>query len=242
MTVLIAGRRLAVIGRTGAVSLPHDAEIVDASGKFLIPGLWDMHVHTLVESRLATFFPLFIVNGVTGVRNMGSPMPLARIAELRAASEVGRILAPRIVANGPILDGPKSGVAAPLVVTTAVEARQAVDSLHRSGADFVKVYNNLSRDAFFAIARQAKALGLPIAGHLPIAVSPLEAARAGQRSFEHMGNPTGGLLLACSRDEARIRQHWVDAVTDAAVTRGLIAVRVRASTITVSEIRGRRYA
>jgi len=157
-------------------------------------------------------------------------MPLARIAALRAESDEGQILAPRIVASGPILDGPRSGVAAPVVVTTATEARRAVDSLRRSGADFVKVYNNLSRDAFLAIADEAKALSLPIAGHLPVAVSPLDAAHAGQKSVEHMGSPSGGLLLACSSDEAAIRRRWVEAVTDTTVSREGV-VRLFAETI-----------
>lgn len=230
MTVLVAGRRIAALGRTRALSVPPAARIVDATGKFLIPGLWDMHVHALVDSRLATFFPLFLANGVTGVRNMGSPMPLARIAALRAESDEGQILAPRIVASGPIVDGPRSGVAAPVIVTTATEARHTVDSLHRSGADFVKVYNNLSHDAFLAIAGEANALALPIAGHLPFAVSPLEAARAGQKSVEHMGSPSGGLLLACSTDEAAIRRRWVDAVTDTTIMREDV-VRLLAATI-----------
>lgn len=230
MTVVIDDRRIVAVGRARSVRMPVGARIVDASGKFLIPGLWDMHVHALVESRLATFFPLFVANGITGVRNMGSPMPLSRIAELRTASEEGRILAPRIVANGPILDGPRSGVAAPLIVTSAADGRLAVDSLRAQKADFIKVYNNLSREAFFAIADEAKALSLPIAGHLPVAVSPIEASRAGQKSIEHMGNPSGGLLLGCSTAEVAIRQRWIDAVTDTAVTRESV-VRRMASTI-----------
>ena len=74
MTVIVEGNRIAAIGKTGRVRIPKDAQIVDASGKFLIPGLWDMHTHTLRAERAGTFFPLFIANGVTGVRDMATPL------------------------------------------------------------------------------------------------------------------------------------------------------------------------
>lgn len=207
MTIVVEGNRIASIGKSGKVRIPKDAQIVDASGKFLIPGLWDMHVHTLREDRLGTFFPLFVTNGVTGVRDMSSTLAnFDRLKQWRNEIADGTRLGPRIVAGGPLIDGPKPAWADFISVGTAAEGRAAVRTLKQHGVDFIKVYSGLPRDVYLAIADEAKRQGLTFVGHVPNAVSVAEASDAGQRSVEHLF----GVVLGCSRDEAALRAEAVE--------------------------------
>jgi imidazolonepropionase-like amidohydrolase len=186
-TVIITGDRITAIGKSGAINASKDAQIVDASGKFLIPGLWDMHVHWYETDYL----PLFIANGITGIRIMwGFPIN----HEWRKKIEAGQLLGPHQVIASPIVDGPKPYWRGAISVGTEAQARQAVTKAKQDGADFVKVYNFLPRDAYFVIADEAKKQGIPFEGHVPISVSAGEASRAGQKTFEHLL----GILPACS--------------------------------------------
>ena len=184
LTVVITSNRIKTIGKAGHVRIPRDAQIVDGSGKYLIPGLWDMHVHFTEVERS---FPMFIANGVTGVRNMGGD--LDQLLRWRADVLAGKLVGPRIVTCGPIVDGPDPAAHGPVVVAAnANEGRRVVDDLKRRGADCIKVYDRLPRDAYFAIVDEAKAKGLPVVGHVPLALTSEEASNAGQRSIEHLGN------------------------------------------------------
>ena len=181
MTVVVSGRTITSVGTTDKVHIPSGAFRFNGSGKFLIPGLWDMHVHVLTPER---DFPMFIANGVLGVRNMAG---VAKdVFQWRANVASGRVLGPRMVACGPLIDGPEPAHPEHAIpVRNAQEARRAVQSLKRMGADFVKVYDGVPRDAYFAIARESKRLQLPFAGHVPGDISDVEASNAGQRSIEH---------------------------------------------------------
>jgi imidazolonepropionase-like amidohydrolase len=182
MTLVVRDGRIAAVGQSGTVAVPTGARTVDARGKFVVPGLWDMHAH-LWDHDVTV--PLVVANGVTGIRDMGSD--LDSTLALRESIVRGRRLGPRIVTAGPILDGPRDDAAEfHLAVATPEEARRAVDSLARRGVDFLKVYHFLGRDSYFAIADEAHRRGLPFAGHLPPTVTPIEAADAGQRSVEHL--------------------------------------------------------
>ena len=184
--------------------------VIDATGEFLIPGLWDMHVHLDAQgSELRTL----AANGITGIREMYSAIPIATLGAWRARPEN-----PRIAAAG-FLDGPlmlTSGPARPdaYAVGNAEEARQAVGLLQTRGADFLKVYNGLPREAYFAIAQESKRLGIPFAGHVPEAVSPAEASEAGQLSQEHLIN----ILLACSSREEELRAQRISTMNDPAIS------------------------
>ena len=181
-TVVIRDRRVAAIGRTGKVKIPAEAIVVDGTGKFLIPGLWDMHVHTTVPGG-ETLLSLFVVNGVTGVRDMNDSFPTVK--EWRPRIAAGTLIGPRIVASGPYLEG--GFVPIPhLVVRSPEAARAGVDSLAKLGVDFVKIHNRLSRASYFAIADEVRKRGWVFAGHLPDSVTIVEAAEAGQRSLEHL--------------------------------------------------------
>jgi Amidohydrolase family len=189
-TVVIQGRRIVSVGRDPA---PDGATPVDGRGRYLIPGLWDMHVHLTVPGGEA-LLSLFVANGVTGVRDMDDSLSLARAWQRRIGA--GTLVGPRMVLAGPYLEG--GPVPIPhLLVTTPESGRAAVDSLAALGVDFVKVHNRLSRAAYFAIADEVKRRGLTFAGHLPDSVSIVEASDAGQRSLEHLF----GFASVCSPEE-----------------------------------------
>lgn len=219
MTVVVVGSRIRDVGPTARIAVPKDARVVDASGKYLIPGLLDMHVHLFSNaSRPATnlkewAFPLFVANGVTGVRDMWTdPDDIALAKQWEREIQVGALVGPRIAWSSRIIDGEPPIWPHSLVVQTADEARRAVRGLARGGAGFIKVYWNLSREAYFAIAEEAKRLRIPFAGHVPFAVSAAEASDAGQKSIEHLT----GILETCSTrgDEFRRipRDQWSPAL------------------------------
>jgi hypothetical protein len=176
--------------------------LIEAKGKFLIPGLWDMHIHL---GPPEIFFPLLIANGITGVREMFTGIPIATIRQWRISHDASGPDVPRIVAPG-FLDGPpmlSTGPAPPgaIAIGTPDQARFAVRALAQTGVDFLKVYSSIPRDAYFALAAEARAIGIPFAGHVPEAVSPAEASDAGQHSQEHLI----GIMLACSTNEDALR-------------------------------------
>jgi len=180
--------------------------IVEAKGQFLMPGLWDMHVHIRQQEKL--FFPLLIANGVTGVRDMHNPFRYNRIGHWRDSLNAPSVLAPRIgTVAGRIIDGygdsRNLGFA---TVANAGEARQAVDLMKACGADFIKVYNDLSDAEYSAIAQQARRYGLSLAGHLPYGLPLDTILRGGLRSIEHMDD----LPFYFSSQEAAIRQQLAD--------------------------------
>ncbi len=201
MTVVVTGDRITGLGKSGKVRVPREAQVVDATGKFLIPGLWDMHIHWSQREYL----PLFIANGVTGARMMwGFPVHHSWRKEI----EDGALLGPRLNIASTIVDGPKPIWRGSIGVGNEAEGRQAVIKAKQDGADFVKVYSLLPREAYFAIADEAKKQGIPFAGHVPEAVNAAEASDAGQKSIEHLT----GVLLACSRDEEAIRAEMLKAL------------------------------
>ncbi|HEY7213451.1 MAG TPA: amidohydrolase family protein [Thermoanaerobaculia bacterium] len=200
MTVVIAGDRITELGKSKAVRAPEGAQVVDATGKFMIPGLWDMHVHWFNKDYL----PLFIANGVTGIRMMWG-MPLHH--QWRREIEQGALLGPRMSIASAIVDGPKPIWPGSIAVGTDAEGRQAVIKSKQEGADFIKVYSRLPREAYFAIADEAKKQGIPFAGHVPETVSVIEASDAGQKSIEHFTS----FMEACSTREEELRKARADA-------------------------------
>jgi len=200
--VLIANGRITALGKTTSVPIPENAQSVDGANKYLIPGLWDMHVHTASKSYL----PLFLANGVTGVRDMHAFLP-DMIFRMRDDVKKGILSGPRIVAAGPIVDGPKPFWPGSIVAANEEEGKKAVQLLKKRGADFIKVYSKLPRSAYVAIGTECKREGLVFAGHVPVSMSAAEASDLGQKSMEHFY----GVLTACSTDEERLRKEEADA-------------------------------
>jgi imidazolonepropionase-like amidohydrolase len=199
-TVVVSGGKIAAVGPAATVRVPAGATEVKADGKFLIPGLWDMHTHVVDE----TYCPLFLANGVTGVREMHAFFPPV-VLGLRDEIAAGKRLGPRVVAAGALVDGPHPIWPGSIKATTPDEGRAAVRRLKEMKADFVKVYSSLTPDVYRAIVDEAKKQGLPVAGHCPELVPVTEASDAGQRSVEHLM----GVSVACARDEAELRKQLV---------------------------------
>jgi len=192
-TVLISDDRITSIG----AKAPVGARIISGTGKFLIPGLWDMHVHLWYPQNQ---LPTFIAFGVIGVKDMGSDF--RRTSAWRDAIEKGTAVGPHILTSGPAVDGHPSedGKLPVIVAQNAREARAAFDQLWDLDVDFIKVLSGLSRDAYFALAEQARHWEIPLEGHIPTAVSAWDALEARQRSLEHLF----GVMKSVSSDEEAI--------------------------------------
>ncbi len=188
MTVVVEGDRIARVGPAGSTKLPAGARVTDATGKLLIPGLWDMHIHAFfgdwVPGGREVTLPLFVANGVTGVRDMGSD--LDPVLAARRDIDSGVQFGPRMVVSGPMLDGPKSQFPASISIADADGGRRAVAMLKGRGVDFIKIQSHVPRDAYLAIAEECKKQEIVFAGHVPDSIRASEASSAGQKSFEHL--------------------------------------------------------
>ncbi len=182
MTIVVSNRHFSAIAPAAQASVPPEAEIIDGTGKFAIPGLWDMHVHLATVTEHAC--PLLIANGVTGVRDMGGSLEIIDWMRQRIAD--GTVPGPHVFRAGPFVDGSKPGVADRLVVWNAEDGRRAVGFLQARGVDFIKVHNGAPPEAFFALLKEAAAKRIPVAGHIPIEVDPAAAIDAGFKSIEHI--------------------------------------------------------
>lgn len=201
MMVVIAGDTIDQIGKEGKVVFDKEAQVIDASNKFLIPGLWDMHVHWYLPEH----FSLFIANGVTGIRQMaGSPKQLI----WRKQIVEGELIGPRMSIASPIVDGRIPIWPGSISVENKDQAKEVITKVKDFGADFIKIYSLLSPEDYFTIAAEAKKHNIVFAGHVPYGVSALEVSKAGQKSVEHMG----GILLACSSDEVEQRQKILESL------------------------------
>lgn len=204
-TVIVSDGRIAAAGTS--VKVPAGAKVIEGKGKYLIPALWDMHVHLWEQDAMAG---LYLAAGITGIRDMGSD--LSRTMALRAGIDAGRAAGPTIYTSGPPVDGPDSKLnASPVIkVRTPEEARQAVDKVEKDSADFVKVLSTLSEDAYFALAQRARVVRMPFAGHLPEDVTAWDAVDARQKSIEHLF----GIALSCSYDEKTLRRERKEAIAN----------------------------
>lgn len=210
LTVIVKNGRIESLAKVALIGSGRDIHVVNATGKYLIPGLWDMHVHTAGGSAAAwdekVVYPLQIANGVTGIRDMGGDPVLLR--QRRQRMESGQLLGPHMIMAGPFLSAGKSD-AQTIGVNNPAEAREAVDSAKKSGADFIKILS-VSRDSYLAVAQEAARQHLPFAGHVPLSVSVAEASATGQRSIEHLS----GVLLGCSSKEGELRQQQLQALAN----------------------------
>lgn len=216
-----------------------DAARIDGTGKYLIPGLWDAHVHLTYTEGLdhTSFFPLSIAHGVTSLRDTGGH--LDKLAPARAAAAAGP-LAPDLYVSGPLIDGalrvyagqtefnPDISVGA----DTPEDAVRIVDALADAGVDFIKAYEMLSEDTFNALIARADERGLPVAAHAPLSITAAEAALAGTDDMQHLRN----LEFSCVPDAGKLRAERRDMIAEndaphPAALRRNIHIAQRASTI-----------
>lgn len=219
MTVVVSEGRIERIGKTQLTDSKggQAGQVIEARGKFLIPGLWDMHTHVAgINADPAwakdVLIPLLVANGITGIRDMGGD--LDALLAWRRAIESGTMIGPHIVAAGPMLlparrPGAPAAPADPSIVRigTPEEARAAVDSLQKRGADFIKVIS-LLRDPYFAMAEEAKEDGISFVGHVPPRITAVEASNAGQKSIEHI--IYSSLAFDCSAKEEELRKKGLE--------------------------------
>ncbi|HEX2721465.1 MAG TPA: hypothetical protein VHM24_01005, partial [Gemmatimonadaceae bacterium] len=192
-TVIIAGARITMVGPRGTTRIPAGARLIMASGKFVIPELWDAHVHFMNTG--VTALPLLVAMGVTSVREMGGYIDSTRAWQSRMRD--GKLVGPRILTPGPVLESPRyiqgvrdRSVRDPrlalrilpyrIAVADSSSARQAIDSLVKLRVDFVKVRTTASPEAWFGILRAAHRAGLKVAAHQATVDSLTAAADSGQ--------------------------------------------------------------
>jgi imidazolonepropionase-like amidohydrolase len=204
VTVVGADGKIQSIAPSSSTQIPSDARIIDATGKFLVPGLTDFHLHLTGAGEPTGsrefFLPLLLANGITTVRDMGGY--LESLVPLRKEIRSGKRLGPEIFFAGPYLDGDPPSFQPSLIVTNPTQANDDVQSLVAQGVDFIKVQSILSRTAYFAIAAAAKQQHISFVGHVPDRVTAAEASDAGQKSIEHLT----GVLRACSSVEPRLME------------------------------------
>jgi Amidohydrolase family len=198
-TVVVEGDRIIQIGKVIAIHSPKHQHLINGQGKYLIPGLWDMHVHTMfgdwIPGGKQVSLPLFVANGVTGVRDMGGD--LDTLLAWRKEIAAGTLIGPRMVIAGPMLDGPKPRFPDSVSLASPEQARKTVDDLKSRGVDFIKVQSFILRDEYFAVADEAKKQHLTLVGHVPDVIRASEASDAGQKSIEHLT----GIFEGCSTRE-----------------------------------------
>jgi imidazolonepropionase-like amidohydrolase len=197
MTVIADGDRIVAIGSWRKTHIPRKALVVDGAGKFLIPGLWDMHVHGASDARAPWSHLLFLANGVVGVRDMWGPPDAHAWRATQASNEDP---SPAIYLGSPVIDGPNPAWPDSIVVADEAQGREVVEQQQERGADFIKVYSRLPRNVYFAIADEANKRGIPFEGHVPESVTAAEASDAGQASIEHLTRVADG----CSKEEQSI--------------------------------------
>ena len=203
-TVVISGNRIVTVGTS--VAVPAAARQVDLSGKFIVPGFFDMHAHAALaaapadeQSRRRTIETELlrrVREGVLGIRDMGAPFDA--LAELKRESSGEQPLRPRVWLTGPPLTGPGGDPGFQWAVETPAGARAAVERLAAAKVDFIKVHDWLRPQVYAEVIAAARAKGLGVVGHIPVALTVDAIVDSGQRDIEHVGNTTHGILRSCS--------------------------------------------
>lgn len=189
-TVLIRDRDIVAVGPADAVNLDASARIHDGEGQYLIPGLWDAHVHfrggpSLEEDNRA-LLPLYIANGVTTVRDAGGDMTSAVMA-WRDSIRRGELVGPDIFTPGPKLDGPTGGWDGSIRLTDPSQVPAAIDSLEALRVDYVKIYDgSVSASVYLAIVEETERRGMLVTGHMPFTVNFGDAVDRGLDASEHL--------------------------------------------------------
>jgi hypothetical protein len=195
-SMLIEGTSIAAIGPD--LAAPEGTPRHDGNGGYLIPGLWDAHVHIFSSpTEPDTALPLYLINGVTGIRDMGALWPIADQQALQARIESGEVLGPRLILSGAWVDASPGSWPGMFLADTPEEAGAVVDQIAAEGWAAVKSYSMLDEATYLALADAAKADGLPLVGHIPERVALGTAVTAGHRGIDHFGR----IPMACSTRE-----------------------------------------
>jgi len=195
MTIVISKNEIIKVEKTSDLKLSEKNKIYDGTGKFIIPGLWDSHVHFAFERELASsMFNLFMAYGITSVRDTGGEINFLK--DWKNISKNNPDIYPRVKIAGPLIDGKynvyngNSVYFPPLSVRTASveETEVQVKELIKNGVDFLKAYEMLTPDQFRIITKIAKENGLKVTGHIPLSMDVISASNMGLNSIEHLRN------------------------------------------------------
>ena len=194
-TVVIKEGKIHKIAPSAELKLSSDNTIIDGTGKFLMPGLWDAHVHFAYMEEIAPrMFDLFMLYGITSVRDTGGRIEL--VTDYKQQSLNNPTKAPRVKIAGPLLDGMPNVYDGsdpghpPLSVglKTVEDVNNKIDELNEAGVDLLKAYEMLTPDQFVAVMKKAKELGLKVTGHVPLSMDVISASNGGLNSMEHLRN------------------------------------------------------
>lgn len=205
-SVFIAGDSIHSIVKSKDLLTSSAAQQIDGSGKFLMTGLWDNHVHfrggkELVEEN-KKLLNLFIANGITTVRDAGGDLTTS-VKEWQKQIEAGNLTGPTIFTSGPKIDGPGGTWAGSLEVSNEKEINNALDSLQQLNVDFVKIYDSkISGENYLKIISEAEKRDMITSGHMPFSVTVEEATNAGIDAIEHLYY----VLKGCSAEEIAITE------------------------------------
>ncbi|GJM29225.1 MAG: amidohydrolase [Cyclobacteriaceae bacterium] len=211
--IYISQGRILTIAESGTSLLYSNFKVVEGNGNFVIPGLWDMHAHpddpelwrmNPLRPDRDLLLPQFVLQGVTGIRDMAGS--LEEVNHWRTAGEQGELLVPKIVACGPLLDGPNPMWDGSVGINDPSMVASVVDSLILNGSDFLKVYSLLPRETYLELAAYASQIDFPMVGHVPFDVTPSEAAATGMSSQEHLLE----ILKECSSRREEIISDKID--------------------------------
>ncbi len=196
--VIVKGNKIVEVGQAKEVKVPSGSTIINCKGKYLIPGLWDAHVHlTNTEALRPVMLTLFIVNGITYVRDTGatlnSILSLRKKAEEAAQTEG---MAPRVFITGPHMDGLQLSWESSVSAVSVEQARFIIDCLTNAGVDELKVYDLISPEVCLGVLSTGRSKGFRVCSHIPLGMDVIEASNAGLSSMEHMYN----LEMSCSSD------------------------------------------
>jgi hypothetical protein len=182
-TILVEEDRISAVGPDGSVGLPADAEVIDAAGRMMLPGLWDMHTHHgISENYLELMAPLYLAAGITTARDLGSPTE--PMLSLRRRVEAGEAVGPRLLLAGWI-EGAGGRPTGPLV-QDAAEARAVVDGFAELGYVQIKIYHNLATELVPVVIERAKQHGMRISGHIPLGMTARDAIDLGYDEIQHL--------------------------------------------------------
>jgi Amidohydrolase family len=218
-SVLIEGTAIVAIGTD--LSAPKGTPEYDGKGAYLIPGLWDSHVHIFSSpTEPDSALPLYLINGVTSLRDMGALWPIAEQQALQARIEAGEVLGPRLILSGAWVDASPGSWPGMFLADTPDAARRVVARIAEEGWAAVKAYSMLDEATYLALAQAADDAGLPLVGHIPERVALGTAIAAGQDGIEHFGR----IPMACATEEARMLADLRDTMAKGADRDAIFAV------------------
>ena len=186
-TIVTRNGKIAAAGPAASTPIPADAERVDATGKFVIPGLWDMHAHY----EQVEWGPIYLAAGVTTVRDVGNEFDF--ITAIRDANNSGRGLGPRLLLAG-VVDGDGPIALGVGRVNSPADVEHWVKKYHDAGFQQIKIYSSVKPDIVKAICADAHALGMTVTGHIPVGMSILDGVAAGMDQVNHISFATSALL------------------------------------------------